>query len=155
MNMSISSPRLAALIQQLSSAGSLTADEIATLLQSSEVNVSDVQPFVRYSKENYTRNLVFGNEEFQVLVLCWRPAQGSAVHDHRSSSCGVRILSGNATERSYQTLQSQHPFRTDNLKPGEVTSSDSPFVHSIVNEASEPLITLHVYAPPLVSVSAT
>ena len=154
MNTSISSSRLAALIQQLCNSNSLTASVIAAMLRSSGVSEADVQPYVRYSEDNYTRNLVFGNEEFQALVLCWSPSQGSPVHSHGKSSCGVRILSGTATERSYENMQSSEPYRTESLQAGDVTFSDSPFVHSIINEGCEPLITLHVYAPPLISMPA-
>ena len=154
MNTSIISTRLAELIRHLCNSDSLTASQIAALLQSSGVSESDVQPYVRYSEEHYTRNLVFGNEEFQALILCWRSSQGSPVHSHGFSSCGVRILSGTATERSYENMQSSEPYRTESLQAGQVTFSDSPFVHSIVNEGCEPLITLHVYAPPLVAMPA-
>ena len=38
----------------------------------------------------YTRNLVFKNENMEVLLMCWPGNSQSTIHDHDQSSCWVR-----------------------------------------------------------------
>ena len=38
----------------------------------------------------YTRNLVFKNENMEVLLMCWPGKSQSTIHDHDKSSCWVR-----------------------------------------------------------------
>ena len=33
-------------------------------------------------KSKYTRNLIYGNEYMDVLLMCWPPGSKSAIHSH-------------------------------------------------------------------------
>ncbi len=127
--------------------------DVATLkeaIRNAPLSLSEVQAYVRFDSAKYTRNLIYQCERFQVLCLGWLPGQGSPVHSHGTSVCAVRILQGVATERLYQSTVNCEVMETRNWFPGDVTASNGSLVHSITNENDQPLVTLHVYSPPLV-----
>ena len=44
---------------------------------------ASLQPYLFFSPANYTRNLVFKNELFEVIAICWEIGQVSRIHNHR------------------------------------------------------------------------
>ena len=81
------------------------------------------------------------------------PTQGSPVHGHGVSACGMKVIAGNATESSYHGVADSEPSGIRILKPAEVIASDGGYVHKVENPGPDSLITLHVYSPPLVVVA--
>lgn len=96
----------------------------------------------RFDAERYTRVLLHRDERVEIRLLCWEPGQSSALHDHGASSCAFRVLTGEATEHRIG-----RPDRV--LRAGDVAHAAPGDVHQIANVGPEPLVTLHVYAPPL------
>ncbi len=113
---------------------SLSADALAT--------------YIRYSDQRYCRNLVAHGAQFYALVLCWRPGQASPIHDHRDAVCGVRVVSGTATETRFRDLGNRLVEDTVRcLRAGEVCGSFDDDIHQVRNDGDENLVTLHVYSP--------
>jgi cysteine dioxygenase len=145
-----SSNALALLVEVLRATSVLNRDRIEKILRSAKIDIADVGPFIQFSENYYTRNLVFGNERFQVLILCWNPSQGSQIHGHGQSACGVKVIAGTATEASFHAMTDSHPYRTQVLTATDVVAGNSDHIHQVTNASNDPLITLHVYSPPLV-----
>lgn len=122
-------------------------------LKQLEVKFSDLQPFVQFSPERYRRNLFHAGPAYHALVLCWRSGQRSPIHDHRGSACGVRVLSGEATETVFEMTEEGHvfPVRTRKLADGFICATQDQDIHQLSNLQSNhaDLITLHIYSPPL------
>lgn len=141
------------LLDQVQARSVLAPEVLESLL--TEVNLSiddpEVQQYVRFDPDHYARNFVLDAPGVQVLVLCWRPGQGSPIHHHGQSNCGVRILAGQATDSIYQgPLASASLLRVRDLNPGAVAANAGSFIHRIENRRAEDLVTLHIYSPPLV-----
>jgi cysteine dioxygenase len=90
---------------------------------------------------------------YHALVLCWRAGQRSPIHDHRGSSCGVRVIEGVATETGFERTSEGliYPTHTRSLETGAVCGSYDDGIHQVSNlqPAGRNLITLHIYSPPL------
>lgn len=129
-------------------------DTLEQLLHETELTLDDVAEFARFSEKGYTRNLVRGGEWYHLLVLCWRSAQRSPIHNHAKSTCGVRVLTGVATETKFERTPSGllKPILSRDLHCGQVCASQDEDVHQISNlqAAGQDLVTLHIYSPPLV-----
>jgi len=149
--MATSLPELVRFLDRLTRRAPLEAlkAELAELA----VDVEDLHPHVRFSERVYRRNLVHAGTWHNLLVLCWRNGQRSPIHDHRGSTCAVRVLAGVMTE----TLFSQAPnglikadFSRD-LGPGSIVGSADSDMHQVSNlqAGNADLVTLHVYSPPL------
>lgn len=106
--------------------------------------------FIRFSDARYCRNLVGYGSQFYVLLLCWKPGQASPIHDHCNATCGVRVVSGVATETRFRergTGLAEDTVRR--LRAGEVCGSIDEDIHQVRNEGDDNLVTLHVYSPVL------
>lgn len=122
-------------------------------LEALEVRLDEVRPWVRFGRDSYRRNLLRGSSGYHALILCWRPGQRSPIHDHRGSSCGVRVLAGVMTETVFDRTPEGwiYPTHTRELAEGGVCGSEDADIHQVSNlRADRDLITLHVYTPPLV-----
>ena len=90
---------------------------------------------------------------YHAWILCWRAGQRSPIHDHRGSSCGVRVISGEATETAFEMTEEGHVFatRTKKLSEGFTCATQDMDIHQLSNlqSAGRDLITLHIYSPPL------
>jgi cysteine dioxygenase len=122
------------------------------MMQTLDLSAEDVEPYTRFDDDRYRRNLMHEGSGFQALVLCWKPGQRSPIHDHRGSSCGVRVLRGVATETIFQRGRDGMlaASRSHQMATGEVCGSEDMDIHQVSNlSRDEPLVTLHVYSPPL------
>jgi len=117
------------------------------------VTLDDVRAFLRFSGEHYVRNLMYAGPSYQALVLCWHSGQRSPIHDHRGSSCAVKVISGVATETVFQRGANGMIYATESrqLSAGDSCASQDADVHQISNLQPEgtDLVTLHIYSPPL------
>ena len=125
--------------------------DLADWLARSAIGVDDLASFVKFDDRRYTRNLVCATEHWQVLLLCWRRGQCSPIHDHRGSICAFKVLRGTALEVLYEiTTRGRARFTTSHdLPPSGVSAQADADIHRVI--AFEELITLHIYAPPLVA----
>ena len=137
---------------------------------------TEYQKYVHWNKENpkaYTRNLIFHNDNMDVILMCWPAGSQSTIHDHDESSCWVVVVEGEAHEVQYAMPQVDRKFIESEMKnptgargrcgPLRVTSeyklnslgvtstyaNNEIGLHRVENRSNAPAYTLHVYAPPL------
>ena len=118
------------------------------------LDLEQVGDYVRFDAERYRRNLLHEGPAYQALILCWRGGQRSPIHDHRGSSCGVRVLRGVATETVFARTRAGHVYakHTREWPAGSVCGSQDSDIHQMSNlQPDEDLVTLHVYSPPLLN----
>jgi len=117
------------------------------------VTLDDVRPFLQFSPDHYVRNLMYAGPTYQALVICWHSGQRSPIHDHRGSSCAVKVISGVATETVFALAPNGMLYATGSrqLAAGDSCASQDADVHQMSNLQPEgqDLVTLHVYSPPL------
>ncbi|GIL73280.1 hypothetical protein Vretimale_4871 [Volvox reticuliferus] len=79
-------------------------------------NPGDWQRFALFNDLHYVRNLVEANDDFELIVLCWRGGQVSRVHNHAASHCWLAVLDGEMREIQYQRA---NPAADGDEKPGD------------------------------------
>ncbi|MCB9853738.1 MAG: cysteine dioxygenase family protein [Phycisphaerales bacterium] len=123
------------------------------LLSRLDVSIEDVKKYARFGDEHYQRNLLHAGPAYHALVLCWRNGQRSPIHDHRGSSCGVRVIKGELTETTFEFSANGliYPTASSVMKEGNVCGSQDSDIHQVSNLQSgeKELVTLHIYSPPL------
>lgn len=128
-------------------------DELVARLKQLDITLADVRDVLHFSPERYQRNLLHAGPGYQALILCWRNGQRSPIHNHRGSSCGVRVLAGEAIETFFEHAPNGCVFATGSrvLRAGQVCGSQDDDMHQISNlqPGDADLVTLHVYSPPL------
>lgn len=146
--------RLFELVRKLDAlAGSPSLVDLADAIESTQLTLADVAAYVRENPRNYNRALVALREHYELLVMTWLPGQKSVPHDHAGSICVMQVLQGEAVEGSYRVASDGYvDFDYETVvRCGEVTAGADAGVHTVYNPATakEPLVTVHVYAPPL------
>lgn len=128
-------------------------DELVERIERLDFSFEDIAAFAHFGTDTYRRNLMHAGPGFQALILCWRPGQRSPIHDHRGSSCGVRVIKGVATETFFERTPDGLIYATGSreLPAGQVCGSQDADIHQVSNlqPAGCDLLTLHVYSPPL------
>lgn len=98
----------------------------------------DWKNYVIFDNKNYKRNLVYKNETFEILILCWKEKQESPIHDHPKNGCIFKVLQGSIVEVKKDTQYT--------LNINDIGYSIGKNVHQI--KALEDSVSLHVYSPP-------
>lgn len=126
---------------------------IRFILEQVELSKEKIKSLSSFDTETYCRQRLFKNEHCEVLILSWLNGQRSKIHDHLNTSCGVKVLHGEATETVFKKAPNGHIFasRSTQYQAGAVTVSKDNDIHQISNlqDDDEMLITLHFYSPPL------
>lgn len=97
-------------------------------------------PLVRYDPTLRWYHRLRTGPGYEVWLLSWLPGQGSGRHDHGPSSGVFGVLAGELTE---------HGNGSRVLRPGTVRVFAPGYVHEVVNDGLEPVVSVHVYAPGL------
>ena len=93
--------------------------------------------------DSYSRNRIFNNESFEILILAWDKDSKTPVHDHPENGCVLLLLDGSLVEErisEYTTIFSK-------VIPGKLSYIDNTHgKHSIT--AKKKSWSLHIYSPP-------
>lgn len=100
----------------------------------------------QFKDNHYARHLVFKSDHVEILVVCWRPGQGSPIHGHDNSDGLMIILEGEITNTSYEPDGRKV---TTVWGPGFVGHTPVGTRHEVTNRSDSDVVSLHVYAPPL------
>lgn len=130
------------IVRELDRCEELTTPALASALRR-PVGIEDVAPWMRFSPGNYVRSLVADGGRWELRLLCWQPGQTTALHGHGGAGCAFRVLRGSAVETRLGSRDAVLPPRSI------VEESPAELVHQVGNAGSDPLLTLHAYAPPL------
>jgi cysteine dioxygenase len=128
-------------------------DVLADGLAQLEITLAEVSNYARFGNERYQRNLMHTGAAYEALLLCWKSGQRSPIHDHRGSNCAFRVLAGTIAETRFdRTIDGLvYPRATVELPPGTICATRDAEIHQVSNlqPHGAPLITLHIYSPPL------
>jgi predicted metal-dependent enzyme (double-stranded beta helix superfamily) len=124
------------------------------ILLRTEVAPEDVASACKFNDAHYTRNKIAAGEWYDFYVMCWRPGQASAIHDHTDSSCAFKILEGVATEIACELTNPEKRLVRETkvtlFTTEECCVAQDNQIHQIVNASpAVNLVTLHIYSPPL------
>jgi cysteine dioxygenase len=133
-------------------AKAMTLPELRRLISNLKPERSEIEPYIQFTPERYARNLIYKCENFECLVLCWRPGQRSPIHDHANSICTVYTVDGVLSADNYRKTANGH-IRADyseDFKPSGVLSIQTTEIHQVSNlQENADLISLHFYLGPL------
>ena len=151
-------------------AGLITRDNVLNYCDSVQVSDSSLAPYVFFDDKFYTRNLIYRDDLFEVMAICWEPNQKTAVHTHNGQLCWMLTQRGNISVVDYKWLGCDHPEHqnvvdidctagSDHVKlerlsvvecctGGEVATADKlQTIHQLFN-ADERTVSIHIYSRP-------
>ena len=109
---------------------------------------NDIDKYKFFSKNNYKKNLIYTNKDYELFLICWMPGQISKIHNHSDNGCIFKILEGKMTEFRYDTKNLKLIEKIDyNNKITEFISNETAY-HKFGNLGIVPSVSLHLYSPP-------
>ena len=128
-------------------------DQLDRLLLENNATLESLKDFVQFGDVSYRRNLIKQNAWYELLCICWQSGQRSPIHDHAQSTCGLKIITGVATETVFESSDCGQikAVSSKDFQVGCVCSSQDSDVHQVSNLQSpgKNLVTLHIYSPPI------
>jgi cysteine dioxygenase len=139
----------------------LTHERFVDLVDRLRVSDGLLDARTHFLDGDYARNLVLRTPHFELLVLCWLPGHSSTIHDHAGSLNAIRVRSGELTSRVFRPVAGAEPgagpvelAAEDRVGPAEaLVGVDRGGIHQLGNSSDAPLVTVHVYAPPLLELN--
>jgi cysteine dioxygenase len=123
------------------------------------VDEDSLAQYLFFSKNHYTRNLIFKNELFELMAICWEAGQVSQIHNHHNQYCWMAIPVGRLRVQNFRVLDQNKAtgycrleptsaLDIYRLEPAEVDPAEP--VHQVLNlaEFNGRAVSLHVYSRP-------
>lgn len=127
-------------------------DTYGSILKDIDIDIKECEPYCTWNDDRHTRNRIFRNGGFELMMTCIKPGQKTAIHNYGHQQGWAYILQGVLTEIKYSGGESTgdvaEVFR-NKLKKGEMTYiNDYEGMHQFINEGEEPVIALHLFVEP-------
>lgn len=137
----------------------LTEDKLYELAQRLVVDSALLAPYIQFNQGGYARNVLYRDEKFEVICLCWEPGQATAVHNHGGSFGVVYVYEGTLEVQTYRRtddgsvpgqakLENIGDYR---VAAGSLLLDRRNSIHRLGNPAgaTRGAVSLHFYAGPL------
>ncbi|MBL8171622.1 MAG: cysteine dioxygenase family protein [Acidobacteria bacterium] len=152
----------------------ITRDAVLDFCDSVQISDASLAPYVLFDDKFYTRNMIYRDDLFEVMTICWQPGQKTAVHTHNGQLCWMIPQRGNLGVVDYKWLGCDHPEHqnvvgidclagSENTKlqvlheieacaGGPVMTADKlQTIHRLYNlsETTERAVSVHIYSRPI------
>ena len=108
-----------------------------------KIKRKDIENHIMFSEGGYKRNLIYRDEDFELLLLCWNKGSVTPIHHHPEKGCLMRLIQGELEETLYTDNGEFKHIRNS----GDISYIDDKIaLHKII--ALKPSISLHLYSPP-------
>ncbi len=134
-------------------------DPVYRFLSENPVDVESLEPYMHWSEKFYTRNLVYKDERFELMAICWDKGQVSRIHNHADQMCWMTVPVGRLKGQNFRVaemIESQGYCkleRTDDFCLSDCLAAkvelEEP-IHQILNlpEYDERAVSIHIYSKP-------
>lgn len=136
-----------------------TLEHVHAFVYEHAVLPESLEPYLFFSRGNYTRNLIFKNGLFEAMTICWEVGQFSRIHNHRDQNCWMAVPIGRLRVQNFRVEARDAARGTCRLVPTDVfdMNPDRPAavnpiepVHQVLNlpEFAGRAASIHVYSRP-------
>jgi cysteine dioxygenase len=118
-----------------------------------------LEKYCHFSKGSYTRNLIFKNDLFECMTVCWEVGQHSRIHNHRDQNCWMSAPIGRLRVQNYRVDRRDAAHATCKIIPTDFYDLDATHpayvnpiepVHEVMNlaEFNQRAVSIHIYSKP-------
>src|SRR6266536_2822175 len=87
----------------------ITRDCVLDLCSSVMITDSSLAPYVFFDDAFYTRNLIYRDELFEVMTICWSPGQKTAIHTHNGQLGWMTVSQGEVQTHEFHHTSCNAP----------------------------------------------
>ena len=136
-----------------------TCDKVYQFLAENPVDVDSIAKYLHWSEKFYTRNLIYKDERFELMALCWNKGQVSRIHNHADQMCWMTVPVGKLHGQNFRAVEIDESQGTCKLEATDCfdlsdcltakVELEEP-IHQILNlpEFDERAVSLHIYSKP-------
>jgi cysteine dioxygenase len=132
--------------------------EICGRLRGIQLDPRTLAPYLHFAPRRYTRNLIYRDELFELIALCWEPHTASPIHNHSGQLCWLSIQEGALRLENFHSLDGPGPGEGIRVVPNggidraergclDLQQGDDA-IHRVSNPFDQRAISLHVYSRP-------
>lgn len=134
-------------------------DNIYEYLSANPVDVDSITRFFYWSRKFYTRNLIYKDDRFEMMAICWERGQVSRVHDHSGQRCWMTVPFGKLRGQNFAVAEIDEArgfcklTETDSFDLSDCLAAkvelEEP-IHQILNlaEFNQRAASIHIYSKP-------
>ena len=132
--------------------------EVCARLRGLLLDPRTLQPYLHFAPRRYTRNLIYRDEIFELIALCWEPHSQSPIHNHSGQLCWLSIQRGALRLENFKSLDGPGPGDGIRLVPngGLTRATEGALdlqqgenaIHRVSNPFDDRAVSLHVYSRP-------
>ncbi|MEO7659375.1 MAG: cysteine dioxygenase family protein [Pyrinomonadaceae bacterium] len=136
-----------------------TCDNVYRFLGENPVDVETISQYFHWSPSFYTRNLIYKNERFEMMAICWESGQESRIHNHADQQCWMTVPVGRLRGQNFAVadideskglckLTETDTFELEDCLAAKV-ELEQP-IHQILNlpDFNERAVSIHIYSKP-------
>lgn len=128
---------------------------VEEFMRTTRISQDSLKQFEFWKENFYSRNLIYKDKEFELLLLCWDIGQESPIHGHEGEKCWARVETGKLRFTNYEECSERCG---ENVELREIGASDGAAgvldgpaeIHKVSNpsEFGQRAISLHLYSKP-------
>lgn len=150
----------------------ITRDRVLNLCLETEVDRASLERYSFFRPEAYTRNLIYRDDQIEVMAVCWSRGQRTPIHTHNGQLGWMAVSQGAVAVINYKWLgcnapENQNVAGMDCLAGateldlerrdvqecypgGPINTVDKvQTIHQVVVQGKEPALSLHIYSRPI------
>jgi cysteine dioxygenase len=152
----------------------ITQGKVLDYLSQVKLPFASLEPYIFWNDSYYTRNLIYRDELFEVMTLCWRADQKTPIHTHNGQLGWMQVVQGEVLTHQYRYLSCSNPENQNVIgldclggshnvelerlntvscaDDGKVVTVDKlQTIHQIENadKAEAGCVSLHIYSKPI------
>ena len=140
---------LEGLIDSLEGLNEFTPESVYETVSKSTVGFEDLEDWIDYNypvSDSYGRKMVHDGGFFEVMVMCWKPGDYSAIHDHGEAEFGVVKVFGKTEHASFAVVGRKLTTLSRTIIGSETTLEIVPsLIHQMGNPGDSNFFSLHIY----------
>ena len=137
------------LVKTLESLEEFTPESVHEVVSECDIGVEDLKNWIDYDypvSDSYGRKMVHDGGFFEVMVMCWRPGDYSAIHDHGKAEFGAVKLFGDAEHASFELEGGKlTTIARERNESGTTLKVTASLIHQMGNPGDKNFFSLHVY----------
>ncbi len=139
-----------------------TCDHVYRFLGDNSVDVDSISRYFYWSPSFYTRNLIYKDDRFEMMAICWERGQVSRIHNHSDQKCWMTVPVGKLKGQNFavEDIDEAKGFcklaETDTFELADCLAAkvelEEP-IHQILNlaEYDQRAVSIHIYSKPFAS----
>ncbi|MFN0279400.1 MAG: cysteine dioxygenase [Pyrinomonadaceae bacterium] len=136
-----------------------TCNNVYSFLGANPVDVDSISKYFFWSPDFYTRNLIYKDERFEMMAICWESGQVSKIHNHADQKCWMTVPVGRLRGQNFSITAMDETkgfcklVETDSFEMSDCVAAkvelEEP-VHQILNltEFGQRAVSVHIYSKP-------